>query len=32
MQYKQTIVVLVIIRKRDVCSFTQAKYAQKSDK
>ena len=32
MQYKQTIVVLVIIRKRDVCSFTQAKYMQKSDK
>ena len=32
MQYKRTMVVLVIIRKRDVCSFTQAKYTQKSDK
>ena len=31
MQYKRTIVVLVIIEKRDVCSFTQAKYTQ-SDK
>ena len=32
MQFRRTIVVLVIIRKRDVCSFTQTKYTQKSDK
>ena len=32
MQFRRTIVVLVIIRKHDVCSFTQAKYTQKSDK